>query len=80
MTLRDGIQLKVGDLVKNKFRKGTEGHPIGIVTKTPAAAKPAMPADDGNLWTSVYWLRGEWVGTEVPLPTYHIEVINNESR
>jgi len=74
--------MKVGDLVKNKFRKGTEGHPIGIVIdpEPTRRGRARVLADDGNLWTSVYWLRGEWVGTEVPLPTYHIEVINNESQ
>ena len=60
--------MKVGDLVRNKYRKGTEGHPIGIVTKTPESPQ----------WTKVYWLRGNWAGTEQPLPTYHLEVINDD--
>lgn len=74
--------MKVGDLVKNKHRKGTEGHPIGIVIDphTLRRRHTRVLADDGNLWTSVYWLRGEWVGTEVPLPTQHLKVINNESQ
>ena len=80
MMHQDGIQLKVGDLVRNKYRKGTAGHPIGIVVKTPTEAKPAMPADSGNLWTDVYWLRGSWAGTCSPLPTYHLEVIENANR
>ena len=70
--------MKVGDLVRNKFRKGTHGHPIGIVVKTPTEAHPPMPGDDGNLWTRVYWLRGTWAGTTAPLPTYHLEVIGDD--
>ena len=70
--------MKIGDLVRNKYSIDKGRREIGIVVKTPTEAYPPMPADDGNLWTRVYWLRGNWAGTTAPLPTYHLEVISDD--